>query len=90
MEEAREAMRELLLPSSFLVTPNLPEAAALAGMLVLDIPAMEEAALKIADLGAQAVLVKGGHLESDAIDVLYWEGKFFNQQTSHRQTKRLG
>jgi hydroxymethylpyrimidine/phosphomethylpyrimidine kinase len=87
MEEAREAMRELLLPSAFLVTPNLPEAAALAGMLVLDIPAMEEAALKIADLGAQAVLVKGGHLESDAIDVLYWEGKFSYYRSPRILTK---
>jgi len=37
---------------------------------------MKEAAIRIAAKGAKAVLVKGGHLESDAVDVLYSEGKF--------------
>jgi hydroxymethylpyrimidine/phosphomethylpyrimidine kinase len=75
-EEARAAMAELLIPRAYLVTPNLPEAGELARMAVHDIATMEEAATKIAALGAEAVLVKGGHLESDAIDVLYWKGKF--------------
>jgi hydroxymethylpyrimidine/phosphomethylpyrimidine kinase len=74
-ERARAAIRELLLPRAFLVTPNLHEAAELAGMPVHDLSAMEEAAIKIASLGAEAVLVKGGHLNSDAVDVLYWKGK---------------
>jgi hydroxymethylpyrimidine/phosphomethylpyrimidine kinase len=75
-DQACRAMRELLLPCAFLITPNLPEAAVLAGMPVHDIATMEEAATEIAASGAEAVLVKGGHLESDAIDVLYWKGKF--------------
>jgi hydroxymethylpyrimidine/phosphomethylpyrimidine kinase len=75
-ERARAAMSELLVPKAYLITPNLPEASELAQMPVRTIAAMEESAKKIAALGAQAVLVKGGHLESDAIDVLYWKGKF--------------
>jgi len=75
-EQAREAMRKLLLPRAYLITPNLPEASDLVHMRVHNLATMEEAAKKIAALGAEAVLVKGGHLEEDAVDVLYWKGKF--------------
>ena len=73
---ARTVMVELLLPRAFLVTPNLEEAAVLAGMPVINLKTMEEAARKISSLGAQAVLVKGGHLAGDAVDVLYWKGQY--------------
>jgi hydroxymethylpyrimidine/phosphomethylpyrimidine kinase len=75
-ERARIQMVESLIPRASLVTPNLHEAAALAGMQVRDIAGMEEAATRIAALGAESVLVKGGHLEGDAVDVLYWKEKF--------------
>jgi hydroxymethylpyrimidine/phosphomethylpyrimidine kinase len=84
--EARAAMAEFLLPRAFLVTPNLHEAGELAGMPVVDYPSMKEAAVKIAALGAQAVLIKGGHLEEDAIDVLYWEGKFTDYRSARIRT----
>lgn len=74
MEPARRAIVELLLPRAFLITPNLHEASELAGMRVHDLASMKEAAEKIADLGAQAVLIKGGHLEGDAIDLLFSGG----------------
>jgi hydroxymethylpyrimidine/phosphomethylpyrimidine kinase len=76
LETARKAMAELLLPNAFLVTPNLHEAGELAHMSVHDLVTMKEAAIKIASMGARSVLIKGGHLEGDAIDVLYWEGEF--------------
>lgn len=75
-EKARAAMGKLLLPRAFLITPNLPEAGELAGIQVHDLATMKEAATKMAAIGANAVLVKGGHLESEAIDVLYWKGEF--------------
>lgn len=74
--DARAALRRLLLPRAALVTPNLDEAAELAGMAVRDIKDMREAARRIADLGARGVLVKGGHLEGDAVDVLFAGGEF--------------
>jgi hydroxymethylpyrimidine/phosphomethylpyrimidine kinase len=74
--EAKSALIECLIPRAFLVTPNLHEAEELAGFPVNDLAAMEKAARKIAGLGAKAVLVKGGHLGGEAIDVLYWEGNF--------------
>jgi hydroxymethylpyrimidine/phosphomethylpyrimidine kinase len=75
-ESARAAMAKLLLPRAFLVTPNLHEAGELARMPVFDLAAMKQAAIEIASLGVKAVLVKGGHLDGDAIDVLYWKGEF--------------
>lgn len=74
-EEARVAFAALVA-RAFLITPNLPEAAELAAMAVDDLDSMKRAAVRIARLGARGVLVKGGHLEDDAVDVLYWEGEF--------------
>jgi hydroxymethylpyrimidine/phosphomethylpyrimidine kinase len=72
--DARSALLGSLLPRAFLVTPNIKEAEALAGMPVTDVRGMEVAARRIADLGPAAVLVKGGHLADKAVDVLYWRG----------------
>jgi hydroxymethylpyrimidine kinase/phosphomethylpyrimidine kinase len=66
----RDAMRQELLPLASLVTPNLAEAAALAGMAVRTPKEMKEAAKRIRGYGAEAVLVKGGHLEGNPVDVL--------------------
>jgi hydroxymethylpyrimidine/phosphomethylpyrimidine kinase len=85
-EQARTALAGLLLPKAFLVTPNLHEAGDLAHMAVCDLPAMKEAAVKISALGAQAVLIKGGHLEGDAVDILYWRGKVIEYRSPRIRT----
>ena len=85
-EQARTAFADLLLPKAFLVTPNLHEASELARMTVCDLATMKEAAARIAGLGAQAVLIKGGHLEGDAIDILYWRGEFFTYRSPRIST----
>ncbi|MDQ6615611.1 MAG: bifunctional hydroxymethylpyrimidine kinase/phosphomethylpyrimidine kinase [Actinomycetota bacterium] len=64
-EDAWAVVRAELLPLATVVTPNLPEAAALAGMAVEDRDAMVAAAEVLRRLGAQVVLVKGGHLADD-------------------------
>ncbi len=69
--EARCALMKELLPLAGLVTPNLPEAEVIAGMNITDKAAMLTAAHKIMELGCKAVLIKGGHLEGDADDLLY-------------------
>jgi hydroxymethylpyrimidine/phosphomethylpyrimidine kinase len=61
---------------ALVVTPNLPEAAVLAGMPVASRLDMEEAARRIHALGPRYVLVKGGHLKDDALDLL-WNGRGF-------------
>jgi hydroxymethylpyrimidine/phosphomethylpyrimidine kinase len=75
--EAIEAMKAELLPRAFVVTPNVLEAAALAGMQVRNVDEARTAAERIAALGAAAVIVKGGHLpDADAID-LFFNGREF-------------
>lgn len=64
------AFREALIPHAALVTPNLEEASALTGREVRDLESAQEAAHALCALGAHAVLVKGGHLEGEATDVL--------------------
>ena len=76
-EDARAALIERLIPRATLLTPNLHEAAALAGFPVGDPDQMRRAAEAIARLGARAVLVKGGHLETGATDVLLADGRFY-------------
>ncbi len=56
-----------LLPLAALITPNAPEAEALAGVEVHDLDGMRRAAERILELGAGAVLVKGAHVEGETI-----------------------
>jgi hydroxymethylpyrimidine/phosphomethylpyrimidine kinase len=70
-ERAMDALKNDLLPFATLVTPNLPEAEMLAGIPVRSPSEMETAARRIYDFGCSAVLVKGGHLEGDPIDILF-------------------
>lgn len=69
------AFRARILPLADVVTPNLAEAAALAGFCVDDVASMEAAARRIAEAGARAVVVKGGHLRGDAVDVVLVRGR---------------
>jgi hydroxymethylpyrimidine/phosphomethylpyrimidine kinase len=71
--DARAALVREVLPLAEVVTPNLHEAAALAGMPVDSEADMEAAARRIHALGPRAVLVKGGHLKDTATDIL-WDG----------------
>jgi hydroxymethylpyrimidine/phosphomethylpyrimidine kinase len=61
------ALKRLLLPIAALVTPNLPEAEVLCGLPIADLAAMHRAAKALLDLGAPAVLLKGGHLDGDTV-----------------------
>jgi len=72
---AVEALIGELLPHAFLVTPNLLEAGRLAELDVHDLSTMELAAARIARLGVPNVLVKGGNLEGDAVDLLWTDGE---------------
>ena len=69
--DACDALIKELLPLATLLTPNLPEAEAICGFAIKTEQDMEKAAAHIVSLGAKAVLVKGGHLESSADDYLY-------------------
>ncbi|MBV9083310.1 MAG: bifunctional hydroxymethylpyrimidine kinase/phosphomethylpyrimidine kinase [Acidobacteriaceae bacterium] len=74
--DAEEALKRLLLGSGRLVTPNIPEAESLTGMQIETESDIREAAARLLDLGATAVLIKGGHLSGDPIDFLLDEDGF--------------
>lgn len=74
-DDAVAALREELLPLAALITPNLPEAGVLLGRDIADHADMEHAARDLLALGAQAVLLKGGHLQSDDSNDLFANGK---------------
>lgn len=65
----RSLVRELL-PLARLVTPNIPEAERITGLRITGEEGMLEAARLMREMGARAVLVKGGHLEGEAVDLL--------------------
>jgi hydroxymethylpyrimidine/phosphomethylpyrimidine kinase len=70
-EAAQSTLVESLLGRATLVTPNLPEAEALAGTPIRDLEDMRRAGRAILEMGAAAVLVKGGHLPGPtAVDLL--------------------
>ncbi len=71
-EDAREAIRDELLPLATVITPNLFEAEALLGRKVRDLDAMKGAARELQRFGCRWVVLKGGSLdiEGKAVDVL--------------------
>lgn len=73
-----------LLPLSYLLTPNIPEAESLTGRIIRSEKEMEEAARQLHSMGAANVLIKGGHLTgSTSCDILF-NGKEFYRFSSDR------
>ena len=70
-EDAVEALRRSLIPSATVVTPNIPEAETLTDMRIESEEDIRQAAVRIVGMGAQAVVVKGGHLSGPPVDLLY-------------------
>ena len=85
--EAVEALKRRLIPGAALVTPNLHEAGALLGRPVQSEARMRDAARALRDLGAAAVLVKGGYLAgAEAVDLLYDGDEFTRLATPRIET----
>jgi hydroxymethylpyrimidine/phosphomethylpyrimidine kinase len=80
-QPAERSILEELLPRAELVTPNLDEAAILAGITVSDTAAMRRAAEVLVDRGARAVLLKGGHLESTELTDYLFDGAEWHEWT---------
>lgn len=73
-QNAVAVLRNQLIPLATVVTPNIPEAEVLTGMKLRTAEEIREAARRIVKMGAQAVIVKGGHLKGPAVD-LFFDGK---------------
>jgi len=84
--QAMSALRERLVPLATVITPNLPEAEALLDWergTIRNIEQMEKAARLLHQLGPEWVVVKGGHLVGDAVDVA-WNGDEFRYLDGRR------
>ncbi|MDW5562811.1 MAG: bifunctional hydroxymethylpyrimidine kinase/phosphomethylpyrimidine kinase [Methanomassiliicoccus sp.] len=72
-----EALREHVIPLATIVTPNVPEAEALVGYKIEDDATVRRACRDLAGMGAEAVLLKGGHMKTaECTDTLFHDGKF--------------
>jgi hydroxymethylpyrimidine kinase/phosphomethylpyrimidine kinase len=75
-EDAISAYREVLIPSCSLLTPNLDEAAVLLDVARIDEEHIDETALTLGQRFGCAVLLKGGHLAGDPVDVLWHQERW--------------
>jgi hydroxymethylpyrimidine/phosphomethylpyrimidine kinase len=89
--EVIDVLRSRLIPRALLVTPNLPEAAALVGAsLARNEREMEAQAREILALGARNVLIKGGHgAGEESVDLLIGEGEMVRLSAKRISTKNL-
>ena len=87
--EAQQTLTKYLLPLATLVTPNLPEASALVGWEVREERDMRSAAEEIHEMGPIYVLVKGGHLHGEAVDLLFDGSQYHEFRASRVETKNV-
>ncbi len=73
-EGGLDLLKDLLFPLASVITPNIYEASVLSGLPVENLEQMEEAAKKLRQMGPKAVIVTGGHLEDEAVDIFH-DGK---------------
>lgn len=92
--DAVDAVRALMIPRAAVLTPNAPEAQALSGLPVATTDDLRRAGERLLTLGAQAVLMKGGHVEGDTvIDILMTPGgetSFEGERLDTRHTHGTG
>ncbi|MFZ3208092.1 MAG: bifunctional hydroxymethylpyrimidine kinase/phosphomethylpyrimidine kinase [Geobacteraceae bacterium] len=86
--EALALLKGRLLPLTYLLTPNIPEAEKLTGISISDENGMRDAARALCSMGVRNVLVKGGHLpEGMAVDILFDGSAFTRYQTPRLSTR---
>ncbi|HVG34397.1 MAG TPA: bifunctional hydroxymethylpyrimidine kinase/phosphomethylpyrimidine kinase [Pyrinomonadaceae bacterium] len=74
-DEALASLVKELIPLARVLTPNIPEAERMTGLKITDEEGMLAAARRLRELGARAVVVKGGHLSGEALDILDDDGR---------------
>ncbi len=87
-DDAVRAMRLELLPRALVVTPNIPEAEVLCGHAVSGPDSTRDAARRIRDLGARAVVIKGGHASGPQVIDLLYDGHDFHEFRTPRIATR--
>ncbi|RLI12403.1 bifunctional hydroxymethylpyrimidine kinase/phosphomethylpyrimidine kinase [Candidatus Bathyarchaeota archaeon] len=79
IEEDKNSMIKLIVPRSIILTPNVFEAEIISGIKIRSLDDMKNAAKRIVDLGAESVIIKGGHMkeeDSKVCDLFYHEESF--------------
>jgi hydroxymethylpyrimidine/phosphomethylpyrimidine kinase len=83
VEAAVDTLKQRLVPLAAVLTPNIPEAEALTGESIDDVETMERAARRLSEQGADAVMLKGGHMPGDKITDVLFDGdgnsEFFSE-----------
>jgi len=87
-EDAVDALKKTLLPLAEIVTPNLPEAAILAGRRVQTVEDMRAAAEVLLHHGVRSVLIKGGHLPGQELVDLFHDGHDWHEWREPRIDSR--
>jgi hydroxymethylpyrimidine kinase/phosphomethylpyrimidine kinase len=81
--EAEETLRKELVPLAQMITPNIPEAEILAQERIRGVAGMKKAARLVRQMGARNVLIKGGHLTGEPVDV-FFDGRSFSEFSGPR------
>ena len=84
---AIDTLIDEVIPLADLITPNIPEAEKMANKTIKTIEDMKEAARFIHSKGCRFVVIKGGHSEGDAIDILFDGDNFFEFPGARVKTK---
>lgn len=79
-DNALEFMKDYLFPLAKVITPNIYEASIFTGINIQDEDDMKKAAIKLKGFGSETVIITGGHLEKQTIDLLLYEGEFLSLQ----------
>lgn len=87
-EDAIDALRTLLLPMATVVTPNVPEAEAIAGIAVKGHDSAVEAARRIRAMGPAVVVIKGGHLDGEVVEDVVFDGETVTVLSGRRVATR--
>ncbi|MCI5605694.1 MAG: bifunctional hydroxymethylpyrimidine kinase/phosphomethylpyrimidine kinase [Clostridia bacterium] len=82
-EKAKASLINELFPLADIITPNIPEAESLSGMAIGTESDMKSVAKELAEKYNVRVLIKGGHLDCSAADILYDNGSYFTYSQSH-------
>lgn len=87
-EPAIKRLKRWLIPKVTLITPNADEAEKLTGIAVRDVAGAKDAAKILIDMGARNVLVKGGHIGGEPVDILF-DGENFHEFAGRRLEKNM-
>lgn len=87
-KDAIDHLKKLLIPQATVITPNIPEAEVIIGKSIETLQQMRDAAKEIVQVyGAKAAIVKGGHRDGEARDILYFDETFEEYASPRFHTK---